>query len=117
MQDLTFNDLPSAVAEILQKLNAIEKLLNSSINQPGGGSNTMMDVKEAADYLRLTVSTVYKLTSTREIPVMKRFNRCYFLKEDLTNYLLGGRIKTIAEIEQEAEQYLINNRRNRRILR
>jgi hypothetical protein len=37
---------------------------------------------------------------------MKRSKRCYFSKAELIEYLKGGRKKTGAEIEKEAEKYI-----------
>lgn len=66
----------------------------------------LLTIQEAAELLHLSVPTVYGQVSRGELPVMKRNKRLYFSKAELVDYLKGGRKKTNAEIEAEAEAYL-----------
>lgn len=51
-------------------------------------------LREAAEYLDLSPSYVYKLTSTRRLPHYKPSGkRIYFLKADLDAYLLQNRVE------------------------
>ena len=97
--------------EIEARLANIENLLIDLKHNPGGAPplpdpDEFLTVKEAATFLKLSVPTVYTLISKGQLPVMKRSQRCYFLKSDLVNYLKQGRKKTNAEIGQEADSYL-----------
>lgn len=66
-----------------------------------------LNVEEAADFLDLSKSHLYKLTSKGEIPHYKPTGkRLYFLIEDLLDYLKSGRVKTTDEIEAEASRYI-----------
>lgn len=71
----------------------------------------LLTVQEAAQFLNLTVPTIYSKVSKGELPVMKRSKRLYFSRTELLEYLKDGRKKSNAEIEQEAEAYLLNNKK------
>lgn len=71
----------------------------------------LLTIQEAAQFLNLTVPTIYSKVSKGELPVMKRSKRLYFSSIELTEYLKEGRKKSNAEIEQEAEAYLSNNKK------
>lgn len=66
-----------------------------------------LSIKEAAELLTLSVPTIYSKVSKGELPVMKRGNRLYFSRTELLEYLKAGRKKSNAEIEAEAESYLL----------
>jgi excisionase family DNA binding protein len=63
----------------------------------------LLIVQEAAQFLNLTVPTIYSKVSKGELPVMKRSKRLYFSKLELMEYLKEGRKKSNTEIEQKAE--------------
>ena len=65
----------------------------------------LLTIHEAAEFLKLTVPTMYSKVAKGEIPVMKRSKRLYFSKQELTDWIKAGRKKSNAEIEQESEQY------------
>ena len=62
---------------------------------------------EAAEYLGIAKITLYTYTHKRIIPFYKSRRKIYFKLEDLENYVLNSknRIKSIAEIEEEAAIY------------
>ena len=97
--------------QIEARLSNIETLLldikhdNKSAPVSSDQEN-FLTVKEAATFLRLSVPTIYTMTSRGQLPVIKRSKRCYFLKEDLINYLKQGRRKSNKEILIEADNYL-----------
>lgn len=76
-------------------------------NQP----EQLLTIQEAAEFLSLTVPTMYSKVSKGELPVMKRSKRLYFSRTELLEYLKDGRKKSNAEIEQEAKAYLLNNKK------
>ena len=71
----------------------------------------LLTIQEAADFLSLTVPTMYSKVSKGELPVMKRSKRLYFSRTELLEYLKDGRKKSNSEIEQEAESYLLNTKK------
>lgn len=66
----------------------------------------LLTVKQAADFLSLSIPTVYGLVSKRELPVYKQSKRLYFSKEELIQWIKSGRKKTNKEIAIEADRYL-----------
>lgn len=107
MENLTFEQLPKTVSEILRKLENIERLLlEKSTNQQSTKEGQLLSVKQAAEFLNLAVPTIYSKFSQRELPFMKRSKRLYFSKEELTDYLKKGRQMTLLEIEESANEYL-----------
>lgn len=74
-------------------------------------SEELLNVQEAAEFLNLTVPTIYSKVSKGELPVMKRSKRLYFSSIELMEYLKVGRKKSSAELEAEAENYLSNNKK------
>jgi len=65
-----------------------------------------MTIQEAANFLRLTVPTLYSKVSKGELSVMKRSKRLYFSRNYLIEYVKAGRKKSNTEIEDEAITYL-----------
>jgi predicted DNA-binding transcriptional regulator AlpA len=52
--------------------------------------DVIMNVHEAAEFLHLTVATLYSKCSKGELPVKKRSKRLYFSKLELIAYLNEG---------------------------
>jgi len=72
-------------------------------------SDTLMkpylNVVETSIYLGLQISTIYSYTSKKVIPFYKIRRKILFKVSELNEYIENHRVKTTAEIEQEA----INN--------
>ena len=61
---------------------------------------------EAASYMGISKSYLYKLTMTRQIPHYKPMGKmCYFNRKELESWLQGARVKTSSELEAEAQEY------------
>jgi excisionase family DNA binding protein len=60
-----------------------------------------LSVEEAAKYLNVSTSTIYRKVQDREIPHLKKGKYLYFRPEELDAYLLEGRQKTVVELENE----------------
>ncbi|RDI56277.1 helix-turn-helix domain-containing protein [Flavobacterium glaciei] len=97
---------------IMERLDRIEKAIeNLKTANPVQVNNAPMNVKEVSKYLNLSVSAIYKLTSTSEIPHYKNGKRLYFKKEDIDEWIFSKRIKTNDDIEKEAMDYIRKNPR------
>jgi excisionase family DNA binding protein len=108
MTKLTFEQLPAAIEILLEKVTRIEELL---ANDSGNiSTKEMMSAKEAAELLDISMSSLYKMTHANEVPFYKPGgNKLYFKKEELMSWMLQHRIKSQAEIEKEAIDYVIKN--------
>lgn len=63
---------------------------------------------EAAKYMGVSKSYLYKLTMKQQIPHFKPMGEmCYFNRQELEQWLQSNRVATTAEIEQRAQAYCI----------
>ena len=111
-QHLTFDKLPEAVTMLTKEVSELKRLLiekqeQTLTDQP----EQLLTIDEVATLLHLTKPTVYSKVSKGELPVMKRGKRLYFSRTELLEYVKAGRKKSNAEIEQEAKEYLLNNKK------
>lgn len=93
VSDLLFN--------ILNRLTAIETTMTENTE---GGKN-VLTVEEAANYMGVSRSHLYKLTMRGEIPHYKPTGKmCYFNRAELEEWLQHNRISTHAEIADRANR-------------
>jgi excisionase family DNA binding protein len=112
--DITFEKLPQAVTQLIDKVDSIERLLLSQNNTPQPEEDKLLTIREAAEILHLSVPTVYGLVQRAEVPVCKRGKRLYFSKQEIMAWIMAGRKKTVSEIEVEADRYINNTSKTRR---
>lgn len=97
---------------INERLRNIENLLENIYSNIGRNetniiTSKIMDIEQLSDYLGLSKSHIYKLTSTHSIPHSKRGKRLYFDKETINTWVLEHKIWTQDDIEKQAADYLI----------
>jgi len=97
---LSFDQLPQFVSDLSKKIDNIERLL---LNGPSGPAETdkLLTIEETAEFLNLSVPTIYRKVSQSEIPSCKKSKRLYFSKADLMEWVKSGRRKTNAEFQSE----------------
>jgi len=84
---------------IEERLQRIEDLLVTGKN--------VLNMREAAILTGLSLSHLYKLTSTNGIPHYKPTGKAiYFNREELENWLLRGRKATAEETDAAASEYV-----------
>ena len=102
---------------ILEKLNTIETLLKHQAKQDRAVDiapiNDILSITLAAEYLSLSKSSLYKMTSGRLIPFYKVSKKVYFKRKELDEWIDKHKMKTQEEIEQEAIGYLLKPRKYR----
>jgi len=76
---------------------------NTNVAAIADGSDVLLDIDKAAEFVHLKKSWLYQLTSLRKIPHLKRGRKLFFSKSELSQWLLEGRVKTISELERQAE--------------
>jgi excisionase family DNA binding protein len=110
MNDIFLSPIPRSELEVLIE-NSVRKIIIEYLpKDPLQDKEELLTVKQAADFLSLSVQTIYGAIHRKQLPYMKRRKRCYFLKKDLIDYLKAGRRKTSVEIESEAQKF-INDRK------
>ena len=88
------------LSEIIESAvkNAIEKIPQLPTREE---PEKPLTIPEAAEYLSLSVPTIYTLISKGHLPAKKRSKRVYFFASDLNNYLKAGGKKMV--IKEKAE--------------
>ena len=113
-ENLTFDQLPKAVTMLTNEVRELKRLLIEKQEQPTDQPEQLLTIDEVATLLHLTKSTVYSKVSKNELPgVCKQGKRLYFDRQTIIDWIKQGRKKSNAEIEQEAEAYLSNNKKAR----
>lgn len=113
--ELSFNDVPKAVAHLINKVEKIETLLSAEQKaQPE--VDQWLNLNDLCKYHpdHPAKPTVYAWISQRSIPYHKKGKKLMFLKSEIDSWLKEGRRKTAAEIQAEAEQYVNNQGRAKR---
>ena len=72
-----------------------------------------LTIDEAADFLRISKSLLYKLTRTKEIPTYKPNGKnIYIHRNDLNRWISQNKTLSEEELEEEAVWRLNNLRKN-----
>lgn len=83
-------------------------------HQQNTSGKEILSLKEAATYIGVSYSHLYKLTSKRKIPCYcPQGKLLYFKRSELDEWLLRNRRDTQEEISQKADLYLIQSRRRK----
>lgn len=83
--------------EILITLQNIERLIKAQTLQ----KREVLTLEEAAEYLSVSESHLYKLTSAKEIPCSKPTGKkLYFKRVELNEWMLSNRILTLLFLPQ-----------------
>lgn len=88
---------------IQKRLNEIEAL----IKRHHALSKEVLTLEESAEFLGLSKSAIYKMTSKREIPFYcPGGKKVYFRRVELESWILNAKVASVAEFEQEVDEYL-----------
>lgn len=97
MEPFNFNELPEVVRQLYEKVERIELLLEK-LDPHKADKNELLNIEEAAAFLKVSVAAVYTKVSRQEIPYSKPGRRLYFNKTDLKKWIANGKRKTIEEL-------------------
>lgn len=107
MEALKFEELPNAVAILLNEVKELKTLLLQKDNtQPE--EVKPIGIKDVSTITGLTVPTLYGYCQRNEIPYSKKGNRLYFFKYEILDWVKTGKQKTLKELEADATAYLSN---------
>lgn len=95
-EQITFNDLPMMVSQMLSKMERLERLIETIRERIDGNSTSSaehipMTIDEACDFLKMKKSTMYYHVERGNITVTKRGKNFIFFKDELVHWLEGGR--------------------------
>jgi excisionase family DNA binding protein len=86
-----------------QQLDKIEALLKKQ----NALSKEVLTLEEAAEYLQLSKSCLYKMTSNKEIShYVPGGKKIYFRRTELDNWVFNSKVTPSSEFDQEIENYL-----------
>ena len=74
----------------------------TNVEKISSGSDILLDLQQAATFLKFKPSWIYQLTHKRRLPYYQKGRKLYFSRNELAEWLLGGRKATVAELEQQA---------------
>ena len=104
------NTIENPFELIMNKLIEIENLLKEK-NVTTTATEEILNLENASLYVGISKSTIYKYTSTREIPHFKRGKKLYFKKVELDAWLTTNKINSREEIDRLATEYILKNKR------
>lgn len=91
---------------ILRKLENLHKL----VEEQNLLTKEYLDIKETSEYLRLSESALYKMTSRNEIPFYKPGGKkIYFKRSELNEWIEFGKKESNVELTDNLETYLSRN--------
>ena len=77
---------------------------------------TVLTSVEAAKYMGISLSTLYKMTMRKQIPHSKPNGKvCYFDRLELENWLMSNRVATDEELSMQAASYSLNKKKGGRL--
>jgi len=109
MEPFSFEELPMAVTKLYGKLKKMEKLLKRNLRLIAD-QDDLMDIEEAASFLKLSVTTIYSKVCRKEVPVHKQGKKLYFSKTALKEWIKGGKTIPATDYSAKADTYLKENK-------
>lgn len=85
--------------DLLTRIETLERLVFLA--------KEVLSLEEASIYLDISRSTLYKMTSAKQIPHYKPNGKIiYFKKSELNSWMRQNPVKSLAQIEEDAATYL-----------
>jgi len=72
--------------------------------QPQQGDD-LMDVRQTAEFLGLSVNSIYLMSRTKKIPSMAQGKKLYFSKNEIRDWMKQGKRKTQSELLEDAKNF------------
>ena len=102
VNEISFENLPKAVAHLVNEIALIKTLVERKEILPTPQKRIPIDIVEACRIIGKAKPTVYTLVRKRLIPCYKNGKKLYFFEDELLEWISKGRKKTLQEIESEA---------------
>lgn len=91
MENLVFTQLSIPEIRTMLRQELENYFSQHTIDHVQPNSDKLMTIEEAAEFLSLSVSTIYVQVSKSIIPCMKKGKRLYFSKDELTDWIKQGK--------------------------
>lgn len=105
------HEFPNPFEFLHHRIDHLEKLIlqlfqsQSYMGTEDKLESEFLTVREAADFLHISPSTIYSLSSQKKIPFMQKGRRLYFTKENLRQWLQEGS-HSPTNTKQAVQQFL-----------
>ena len=112
-QELSFNELPQAVAALIEKVDALTELVKNRNDEDNAKEEDQwFNLEQLCAYLpdKPAKSTVYGWVSDNLIPYNKTGKKLRFLKSKIDTWLQENAHRTSTEIQMEAMKHLYGNK-------
>jgi len=93
----THKELEQLLYEVVERVVS-NHLLVKNKDDPGIPLPEIMGTEQAAKFLGISESTLYRFSSKRLIPFQKRYQKLYFKKNDLEQWVEEGNKKTVTQL-------------------
>lgn len=115
-QPISHNDVPQALAYLINKVDRLETLLNESKPEQTN-PDKWFNLQELQNYLpdKPARQTVYGWVGQKLIPYHKKGKKLQFLKSEIDAWLISDKHKTVAELQADARNFL--NEKERRTIK
>lgn len=106
-ENITFNELPQAVSQLMKDVNELKSLLQT-VHDAKVEPDRWFNIEELCDYIpdKPAKQTVYGWVSHHTIPYHKKGKKLQFLKSEIDKWLKSDQRKTAAELHAEAIAYV-----------
>jgi len=108
-KEFTFNDLPTIVGELCEKIASLETTLKESIknrNEVKENTHVLMSVQEACEYLKMSLSTFYYKVKNDGLPAIKQGKHLLIYRDELDKWLELSRKNPVPLTAEEENEKL-----------
>lgn len=122
-EELTFNELPSAVTLLLQKVDDLEHLLHqlqgdlTQKKKSEENGHIPMSLTEACAFLKMKRSTMYYHLENGNIPATRKGKNYILFKDELVRWAESGRTNDVPMTISEREEAISNGIRRHKFIR
>lgn len=107
VDEITFNNLPQAVANLTKEVAEIKSMLIKIQLPAVSPKRNLIGIDEVCKVIGKAKSTIYTLVRKQAIPCYKIERKLYFFEDELLTWIEKGKRKTILEIQEEAKTYIL----------
>ena len=111
INEISFENLPKAVAHLVSELAEIKSLVERGHTPVVSQKRVPISIEEACQVIGKAKPTIYALVRKRLLPCYKNGKKLYFFEDELLEWITKGKKKTLMEIEYEVEANYGNRRK------
>ena len=108
-KEFTFNDLPTVVGELCEKIASLETTIKENIknrNEVKENTHVLMSVQEACEYLKMPLSTFYYKVKKEGLPAIKQGKHLLIYRDELDKWLELSRKNPVPLTAEEENEKL-----------